>query len=106
MLLAREVAAVADPHRVRMRAELTADASMHSMLCSTACGATAAVGVTEAAELVRVRLARLVLEGVRVHGVEDQPERRGMLAQLRRSSRRVPRECAAKRPAWRAPADG
>ena len=54
------------------------------------------VRVGEAAELVRVRLARLVLERVRVHGVEGQPARGREGLQLAAASSGGPTGCAGR----------
>ncbi len=54
---------------------------MQSMLCAIGLGAHRGVGVREAAVLVRQRLARLILEGVRVHRVEPESERGAVFPQ-------------------------
>jgi hypothetical protein len=50
------------------------------------------IGVAQAAEFVRQRLARLVLEGVRIDAIEAQPEAGRMLAQFAVIGGLVPRE--------------
>ena len=79
--LARKIAAVANPHRVRARAQ-RAPMSRHSRLWSMACRRTAASVCAETAELVRHLLVGLILKGVRVHRVEEQAARLGERAQL------------------------
>jgi hypothetical protein len=71
VLLAGEVAAVADPHRQRLAAELAPDLDALEIVLDRL-RARGSVGVREAAELVAVSLALLVAEGVGVHGVEGQ----------------------------------
>ena len=72
MHLAREVAAVADPHRERLRSERPADLDALEVVRDRL-PAHSRVRMGEAAELVRELLTRLILEGVRVHRVEVQP---------------------------------
>jgi hypothetical protein len=93
VLLAREVRAVRDPDRERARAERAAEADAREVVRDRLL-AHARVRVREAPELVRVRLAGQVLEGVRVHRVEAESEARGARAQLAGFVDRVPREAA------------
>ena len=80
MVLAREVAAVADPDRVRAGAELLAE--RHAVhVVRDGLLAHGGVGVGERAELVRMRLAGLVLEGVGVGGAEREAAFGGERAQ-------------------------
>ncbi len=74
VLLTGEVPAVADPDRVRLRADLPPQLDALDVVLD---GLPAHVrfGVREAAVLVRVRLARLILERVGVHRVEVQAAR-------------------------------
>jgi hypothetical protein len=73
--LAREVAAVADPDRVRARAELHAELEAVEVVLD-GLASHGRVRVRQASELVRQLLSELVLEGVRVHRVDEEPARR------------------------------
>ena len=84
-----EVASVSHPHGVgagpQLRAERDAVAVvLHRLI------ADGGVGVAEAPELVREELARLVLERVGVHRVDEQPARLCERLELRRAVRLVP----------------
>ena len=65
---------------------------MHSRLCATAWSRVAFVAVGQRAELVGERLAGLVLEGVRVDGVEADAERLRPLGELAIVADLVPRK--------------
>ena len=73
VLLAGVVSAVTDPHGQRLGAELLADLDALAVVLDGLL-AHRWVGVRQTAELVRVLLSGLVLEGVRVDGVEAQAE--------------------------------
>ena len=96
MALAGEVRAVADPDRQRLGAERLADLDAFEIVLDRL-PARRGVGVRERAELVGERLARLVLEGVGVHRVEAEAERRRLVLQFAPGRRPCPRGCAARR---------
>jgi hypothetical protein len=89
MDLAREVAAVPDPDRVRARAQLAAELDAVHVVRDRLL-AHGPLGVAQAAELVRQLLPGLVLEGVGVHRVEEEPASLGVGHQLARVLRLVP----------------
>ena len=89
--LAGEIRAVADPHRQRLRAQRAADLDALDIVGDRLL-AHRLVGMGERAELVRQRLARLVLEGVGVDGVERETVALRRLAQLGVVLDLVPRE--------------
>jgi hypothetical protein len=88
--LSREVAAVADPDRVRRGAQLGADREAFDVVFDSL-PPHGRVGVREAAELVRQRLPLVILEGVRVRRVDVQAARRGIPPQFGRRVGSVPR---------------
>ena len=77
VLLAGEVGAIADPQRQRLRAELATDADAVEVMLDRL-RAHRGRGVRQAPELVGLALAALVLESVGVHGIEAEPEARGV----------------------------
>src|SRR5262249_16036279 len=87
--LAREVPPVADPDGVGPGPELLPELEAVEVVVH-GLPADRVVGVAEAPELVRVPLALLVLERVRVHGVEEEAAGLGEGAQLARIVRLVP----------------
>ncbi len=89
--LAREVPAVADPDRVRARAELHAQLQAVDVVLDRL-PADRRVRVRQAAELVRQLLPGLVLEGVRVHRIDEEAARRGIRLELGRAVGLVPRD--------------
>ena len=100
MRLAGKIGAVADPHRERLRAELLAGGDAVDVVRDRL-GANRRVGVREAAVLVRQRLSGLILERVRVHRIEPEPERGAVFAQRLVVVGRDPRAGAAIPSAWR-----
>ncbi len=72
MELAREVAAISNPDRVRGRAERHPDPNAFNVVLDRL-AAHMSVGMSEAAELVRQRLIRLILERIGVHRLHRQP---------------------------------
>ncbi len=80
MLLAGEVGAIADPDRERLRAQRPADLDAFQIVLDRL-AAGRGIGVAEAAELVGTALARLILEGVGVHGIEAQAQGSPLRAQ-------------------------
>ena len=79
--LAREIAAVADPYRMRARAEGGADIEAFEVVLDRL-PPHRRIRVAEAAEFIRQRLRRLILKGVGIHRIEVQPARLGGRAQL------------------------
>ena len=103
--LAGEIRAVGDPHRQRLRAEPLADLDTFEIVVDRG-AAHRRVGVAQRAELVRKRLAGLVLEGVGIDRVEGEAARFRRLAQRGEVARSCPREYAARWSASPARGDG
>ncbi len=99
--LAGMVDPVGQPHRDRLRAQLDAEVDHVSVVVDGDL-ADRRVGVGQAAELVRQGAAggggRVVLEGVRVHGVEADRPLRGVLTQGGGIGRVVPGHVERDRP--------
>ena len=102
--LAREVPAVADPDRVRARAELHARARGSGRCARPPARRTAGSAWVRLPNLYEQLLPGLVLERVRVHRVEEEPARRRVRLELGRALGLVPRDVQRDARASRAPA--
>ncbi len=98
VLLTGEIAAVANPDGNGLRTELFADFNALQVVLD-GLSTHRRVGVGEAAEFVRVFLARLILKGVGIDRIEPQAEGLGVLLQGGVVLHRVPGEVGGNR--WR-----
>ncbi len=98
MLLARKVAAIADPQGQGVGPECLADADAIDVVRDRLSPHTG-IGVCQATVLVGQRLPRPVLKGVGVDGIETEPESRRLLLQPRQILGPVPGEMQRDR--WR-----